>query len=347
MAARPTGPRQQRPTIRDIAALAGVSIATVSRVLNDRPDVSERTREAVLEVVKSQGFSTNRSARGLSRGRTGLVGVTLPLIHAGYFSLLLSGLTEALYEQDMRAVICPTQHEHDREVNLLERLMHGTTDGAIVILPSETSAELTALNEAGFPFIVVDPREPLDEGIPSVSAANAAGARDVTLHLLALGHRRIGAVTGPHGWNATEERLSGYRAALAGAGLMPASTLEVPADFTVEGGYEAAQKLIALPERPTAIFGFNDDMAIGAMQALHAAGLEVPRDVSVVGFDDTEPAPIVTPRLTTVRQPLGEMGRMAVSLFQRLLDGQRVEALRIELATRLVVRDSSGPVPGS
>ena len=128
---------------------------------------------------------------------------------------------------------------------------------------------------------------------------------------------------------------------------MPAATLEVPADFTVEGGYEAAQKLIALPERPTAIFGFNDDMAIGAMQALRAAGLEVPRDVSVVGFDDTEPAPIVTPRLTTVRQPLGEMGRMAVSLFQRLLGGQGVEAPRIELATRLVVRDSSGPVPGS
>lgn len=338
-------PERRRATIRDIAELTGVSIATVSRVVNGRPDVSERTREAVLAVVKAQGFSTNRSARKLSGGRTGLVGVTLPLIHAAYFALLLAGLTEALYEQDMRAVICPTRHEHDREVTLLDRLMHGTTDGAIVILPSESSDELKALNDAGFPFVVVDPREPLDEGIASVSAANAVGAREATQHLLDLGHRRIGVIAGTPGWNATEDRLSGHRAALAGAGVVLDPALEIASDFTVEGGREAAERLLALRERPTAVFAFNDNMAIGAMQTFRAAGLRIPEDVSVVGFDDTEPAPIVTPGLTTVRQPLGEMGRMAVSLLSRLLGGQNVEALRIELATRVVVRDSTGPAP--
>src|SRR5689334_16620517 len=125
--------RSARPTIRDIAGLAGVSIATVSRVLNGRPDVSSDTREAVLRVVREHGYSANRSARSLSAGRTGLVGVTLPMVQGTFFSYILSGIAEALYEQDMRAVVCPTLHEHDREVTLLERLMHGSTDGALVV----------------------------------------------------------------------------------------------------------------------------------------------------------------------------------------------------------------------
>lgn len=335
--------RAQRPTIRDIAELAGVSIATVSRVLNARPDVSQETREAVLEVVRREGFTTNRSARGLSGGRTGLVGVMVPVVHAGYFSFMLSGLAEALYEQDMRGVICPTLHEHERELGLLDRLMHGTTDGAILMLPTESSDELKALHEAGFPFVVLDPREPLDDGIACVSAANTAGGFDATQHLLDLGHRRIAAVTGPRGWTATDDRLVGYRAALAGAGLMTMPELEVTADFLAEGGYKATRYLLSLPEPPTAVFALNDNLAVGAIRAARDAGFRVPEDLSVVGFDDSEPAEIMTPGLTTVRQPLGEMGRMAVSLLTRLIDGQRLEALKIELATRLIVRESTAP----
>src|SRR5919202_4701190 len=162
---------RSRPTIHDIARDAGVSVATVSRVLNDRPDVSDETRDAVLEVVRRHGFSTNRSARGLSAGRTGLVGVTLPLVADAYFSPILSGAAEALYEQDMRAILCPTLHQHDREVGLIERLMHGTTDGAILLLPEESSDELEALQADGYPFVVADPRVALDPEIPCVSAA--------------------------------------------------------------------------------------------------------------------------------------------------------------------------------
>jgi LacI family transcriptional regulator len=339
-------PRQngngRRTTIRDVAREAGVSVATVSRVLNDHPHVAPKTRDAVLKAVREHRFSTNRSARALSGGgRTGLVGVTLPFVHATYFALMLSGLSDALYEQDMRAVVCPTLHEHDREVDLLSRLMHGTTDGAILMLPSETSSELRALRAVGYPFVVVDPREPLEEGIASVSAQNAAGAREATRHLLDLGHRRIAAVTGPPGWAATEERLVGYHAALAGAGVLPDPALEVTADFLLERGRDAARALLDLPEPPTAIFAFNDSLALGAVQAAAERGLRVPDDLSVVGFDDSEQAALVTPALTSVRQPLGEMGRMAVSLLTRLLDGQRVEAGRVELATKLIVRDST------
>jgi LacI family transcriptional regulator len=348
MAVRPTSHLEgdgakPRATIRDIASLAGVSIATVSRVLNDRPDVSAETREAVLEVVRAHGFSTNRSARGLSAGRTGLVGMTLPFVHAEYFSVILAGSAEALYEQDMRIVVCPTAHQHDREVTLLDRLMHGTTDGAILLLPTESSEELAALRRHEYAFVVVDPRWPLGEDIPSVSAAHSSGAKAATEHLLKLGHRRIAAITGPEDWVASEERLNGYHAALVGAGVVPDPELEARADFLIAGGQAAAAALLDRPEPPTAIFAFNDNLAVGVLRAARERGLRVPEDVSVVGFDDSEQAGIVVPALTTVRQPLAEMGRMAVSLLVRLLDKQPLEALRVELATRLVVRDSTAP----
>jgi len=332
---------QSRATIREIARAAGVSIATVSRVINGRPDVSPQTREAVLRVVREHGFSTNRNARALSGGRTGLVGVTLPILEAAYFAVIVSGTAEALYEHDMRIVLCPTLHQHEREVTLLDRLMHGTTDGAILMLPEESNAELRALQETGYPFVVVDPRVRLDQGIPAVSASNASGARAAVEHLLSLGHRRIGAILGPSDWMATTERLNGYRSALAAAGVLPAPDHVVESDFSIESGEAAAAALLDLPERPTAIFGFNDNVAIGALRAAEARGLTVPDHLSVVGFDDSEQSGLVTPALTTVRQPLAEMGRMAVSLLLRLLDHQRVEAMNIELATRLVVREST------
>jgi LacI family transcriptional regulator len=336
-----------RATIRDIADLAGVSIATVSRVLNDRPDVSPETRETVLQVVRQQGFSTNRGARALAAGRSGSIGLTLPLVNDAYFGPMLSGASEALYEADMRIVLCPTHHEHDREVSLVERLMRGgSTDGAILVLPEERGDELRSLRRQGYPFVVVDPREQPPEGIPCVSAMHAAGAKQATEHLLALGHRRIGAIAGSPGWYATEERLIGFRGALAAAGILPAPELIVYSDWRTPRGIEAADELLSLREPPTAIFAFNDNGAIGALHAARKRGLSVPEDLSVVGFDDTFQAEIVMPTLTSVRQPLAEMGRMGVSLLLRILDGQRIEALRLELSTTLVVRESTAP-PGT
>jgi LacI family transcriptional regulator len=342
---RPDQPFRGRATIRDIADLAGVSIATVSRVLNDRPDVAAGTRETVLQVVREHGFQTNRGARGLSSGRTGMIGLTLPLVADAYFGPMLSGAAEALYESDLRIVLCPTLHEHDREVSLLERLMRGTTDGAILMLPEESEDELRTLQRQGYPFVVVDPREQPPEGIACVAAMHAAGAKQATEHLLSLGHRRIGAIAGAPGWYATEERLLGFRAALASAGILLDPELVVYSDWRIPQGIEAADRLLSLRDRPTAIFGFNDNVAIGALHAARARGLSVPEDLSVVGFDDTAQAVIVTPNLTSVSQPLAELGRTGVSLLTRLLDGQRVDALRMELSTKLVVRESTGPPP--
>jgi LacI family transcriptional regulator len=334
----------QRLTIRQIADLAGVSIATVSRVLNGRDDVSDETREVVNRVIRENGYTANRSARGLSAGRTGLVGVLVPLVYPAYFSGILAGAAEALSELDMQIVLSPTGGEHDREVSVLDRL-HGSTDGALMILPEESSAELERLLDGGYRFVVLDPLMPLGERIPSVSAAHTSGADQAMRHLLDLGHRRIAQITGPKGWLATEDRRRGYRAALASAGILPGPALEVESIPEIEPGRQAAEQLLDLPERPTAIFAFNDNIAIGALQAARARGLRVPEDLSIVGFDDVEHATIVTPALTTVRQPLAEMGRTAVSLLNRLLERQRFETLHVELATRLVVRDSTAPPP--
>jgi LacI family transcriptional regulator len=342
---RPDQKFRGRATIRDIADLAGVSIATVSRVLNDRPDVAPGTREQVLQVVREHGFQTNRGARALSSGRTGIVGLTLPLVNDVYFGRILFGASEALYEQDMRIQLCPTLHEHDREVSLIDRLTHGSTDGAILMLPEESTEELQHLQDLNFPFVVVDPREAPPDGIACVSAMHAAGAKMATEHLLELGHRRIGAIGGAPGWYANDERMIGFRAALAAARLLPDPDLILYSDWQIESGEKAAEELLSRPEPPTAIFAFNDNVAIGVINVARRLGLRVPDDLSVVGFDDTSQATIVSPALTTVRQPLAELGRMGVSLLMRLVEGQRLDALRIELATTLVVRDSTGPAP--
>ena len=330
-------------TIRDIAESSGVSVATVSRVLNGRPDVSTDTREMVLRHIRERGYASNRNARALAQGRTGLIGLTVPIVHAEYFNQIVSGAAEALYERDGRFVLCPTQHEHAREVSLLERVMHGTTGGAILILPSESGAELLQLRERGYPFVVVDPREPVHDSIATVGVAQWSGARMAVEHLVGLGHRRIGAITGPPSWVATIDRLAGYLSGLLAAGLSAGMELVREGDFMFDSGYRAAHELLALADPPTAIFAFNDNMAVGVLRAARERGLEIPSDLSVVGMDDVQIAEFSTPALTTVRQPLQEMGRIAVSRLYRLIHGQRLEAARIELSTRLVIRGSTGP----
>jgi LacI family transcriptional regulator len=363
-AGRYHGAMRARITIRQVAELAGVSISTVSRALNGQSDVSEETRHTIEEVARRHGYGTRRVASATlprsvpvapvrpARGRSeptaeslnGLVGVTTTTSGTAYFSTILTGITEALAEQGMWAVVCPTRQEHDREVSALHRLMRSDVAGALLLLPEESADELRRLKEAGLIFVVVDPLHDLGPDIPVVSAANASGAYQATTHLLGLGHRRIGVITGRRDGSATRSRLQGHYAALAEAGVMPDPGLEAEADFLVPGGAAAAARLLALADPPTAIFAFNDLMAVGALQAARARGLHLPEDLSVVGFDDTPEAEAAYPGLTTVQQPLKELGRMAVNLLVRLFDDHRGEPPRVELATRLVVRASTAPV---
>jgi LacI family transcriptional regulator len=335
----------QRAVIRDIAARAGVSLMTVSRVLNGKPDVAPTTRDVVLRYAHELGYINHRSARGRVSRRTGLIALTIPYVRGegDYFAEILTGVTDALYERDARVVLCPTRHEHDREASLLGRLLHGTTDGGMLIAPSESAQELAALHVQGYPFVVIDPIAPLTEDVAHVTATNVAGGRAATEHLIARGHRRIGVISGPRTWPASVDRLAGYHAALVAAGLPVLPDLVAESDFRVHGGEDAAERLLALAEPPTAIFAFNDNMAIGVLLAAAHRGIRVPLDLSVIGFDDIEAAALVTPALTTVRQPLQEMGRAAVGLLYRQIQRQRLDAPRLEVSTSLVVRASTAP----
>ncbi len=326
-----------KATMRRIAEQVGVSVATVSRVMNGRPDVSARTRELVLQAVRDQGLRTGHSLK------TGFVGVTVPIVQYEYYALILAGIAEALYERNLRLALCLTRYEHIRERTLVELLVHDASDGGVLITPTESPDELRTLQDQGYPFVVVDPREELPVGIPTVSAANVSGGMEAGEHLVGLGHRRIGVITGPRDLASMEDRYAGFCAALAGAGILPDPELVHRGNLDAQSGRAAAKALLQLPDRPTAIFALNDNMAAGALQAARELDLAVPRDLSIIGFDALEPSRISLPRLTTIRQPLEEMGRLAVQLLTNVLDGQRTDAMRVELATELLVGESTAP----
>ena len=265
------------------------------------------------------------------------------MVHVEYFSSILWGASEALYEHDMNVVLCPTMHEREREVTLLDRLLQGTTDGALLMLTRESNDALTALERQGYPFVVLDPRQPVDERRRSSRPPTWPARRqqpNICSHSDTVESERSWARTAG---SPAVDRLAGYQVSLAAAGVDADPQLIAKGNFTNESGYAGASELLSLRKPPTAIFAFNDEMAVGAMRAAEERGLEIPRDLSIVGFDDVEKTRIVTPALTTVRQPLAEMGRMAVSLLTRLLEQQPIEAMRVELATKLIVRDSTAP----
>jgi LacI family transcriptional regulator len=325
-----------RPTVRDIAAETGVSIATVSRALNDHQNVAPGTRHLVRQAAERLG--------GKARKRTGAIYVRCPYLLTDYFGSIVSSIAETLDLHGQQMLLNAGEFAQ-RDVILPQ--LPGRTDvaGALLILPPESRQDLLGLRASGFPFVVVDPRTPLPRDVAAVSAAHFAGARALTAHLVSLGHRRIGVIGGPADWLTSDARLAGHSASMADVGVLPAPALLRSVEATTEDGYRAAGELLDLRPRPTALVCFNDKAAVGALRAAAERGARVPDDVSVVGFDDIDLSRATTPMLTTVRQPLQEMGRMAVTLLMRVLERHQLEALHVELATELVVRGSTGPVP--
>ena len=340
MVSRPAG---RRVTVRDIAAQTGVSIATVSRVLNGRAHVAPETRELVQHAAEQLRAQPSRARTSQHYTGQDAVYLRCPYILTDYFGLIVSSIAETLALHG-RAMILDAGTAGQQATVLPSLPSRPGVAGAIVILPPEPGEQLAALRARGFPFVVVDPRTPPPRDIAAVSAAHFAGARSVTAHLVQLGHRRIGMIAGPPNWLAGQARLAGHASALAEAGVLHPPELTRASEPTVRFGYRAAGELLDLPQPPTALACFNDKTAVGALAAAAERGLRVPGDLSVTGFDDIDLAQATSPMLTTVRQPLAEMGRMAVSLLVRLLNGHQVDALHVELATDLVVRGSTGPV---
>ncbi|HEY3478735.1 MAG TPA: LacI family DNA-binding transcriptional regulator [Streptomyces sp.] len=333
-------PQTPRVTVRAIAAEAGVSIATVSRVMTGQANVAPGTQALVRRAVERLGAPAP-ARRGTADGA---IYVRCPYVLTDYFGVIVSSIAETLDLHGRRVML--SAGDAAREAQVLPGLPNDPgIAGAILIVPPEPERELEALRARDFPFVVVDPRTPLPRDIASVSAANLTGARDVTAHLVELGHRRIGVIGGPGDWLASRSRLAGHTSALADAGVLPAPELLRSIEPTADCGYAAACELLDLPQRPTALVAFNDKAAVGALRAAYERGLRVPEELSITGFDDIDLSRSTVPRLTTVRQPLEEMGRMAVSLLMRLLDQHTVDTLHVELATQLVPRGSTGPAP--
>ena len=336
--------RTRSVTVRELAAATGLSIATVSRVLNDYHHVAPETRDlvhAAMDRLATQVARPRTAARPPDVVRPAVF-VRCPYQLTDYFGFIVSSIAETL-QLHGRHPILDAGELAQAEAVLPTLPGRPGIGGAILILPPEPSEQLERLQAGGFPFVVVDPRTAPPRDIPAVSAAHFSGARAVTEHLLQLGHRRIGVLAGPQNWLAGKARLAGHTSALADAGLLTDPALIRCAEPTTQFGHDGADDLLSGLQPPTAIVGFNDKVAVGALAAAAARGRRVPADLSVTGFDDIDLAQATTPPLTTVRQPLQEMGRIAVSLIIRLLDGHQVEALHIELGTELVVRGSTGP----
>lgn len=344
---QPNGDDAARVRIHDVAERAGVSIATVSRVLNDHPDVSAATRDEVLRHARELGYTgTGRRQDVAAPPSTQLIALSVPSVQTDYVKEIVAGAVEALHHRDARLVICPRDNGA-ADQSLSEQLLRDMTDGALLLMSQDPPDELRALLRSGYPVVAIDPASPPDDAVPAVASTNWSGGKAATEYLISLGHTHIGVISGPAETRVSADRLAGYQAALLSAGLPLLPKLVHQTDWTSEGGYRAAQRVLGAPGRPTAIFAFNDAMAVGAIRAARDEGIGVPRDLSVVGFDDIELASLTMPALTTVRQPLHGLGRVGVDMLYRLLHGQPLDAMRMELATSLVVRESTGPPHGT
>jgi LacI family transcriptional regulator len=337
-----TGRNGARVTIIDVAREANVSFSTVSRVVNGKGYISAETRRRVMEAMARTGYTVNRQARALAGGRHQVVGLLVPNLDTSYIGEILRGIDEELAAASWDLMLYTTHRQKSRESVFVSSLTHGMTDGLLMILPTDPASYIDSIRLRKFPYVLIDYGAQGQTG-PSVRTTNVQGAFDATTYLIELGHRRIGFITGNLEMGCSHDRIAGHRDALAQAGIPFDEALIREGNFHQPQGYAMTQELLALEDRPTAIFASNDQSAFGVMDAVRDAGLRIPADVSVVGFDDIPGSRMTHPPLTTVRQPLTEIGRVATRMLLDLIaDPDRPEE-SIDLPTELVIRESCQP----
>jgi len=335
--------RNGRATLATVAASAGVSVATVSKVLNGRSDVAQATRDRVQTVLQEHDYVSS-SRRSAAAGRA-----TVQVLFDGdlnaYSTEILQGVLNTAAEVGVAVAVAMrgAGPGADRPVPWARELASAGRRAVIAVTSELTSAHLTALARVHVPLVVIDPLNKPAARVTSVGSTNFTGGVAATEHLLSLGHRRIGHVGGPATAACSQARMHGYLAAMdaGGAEVLPGHVRT--GGFLYHDGVVGGAALLDLPKPPTAVFAGSDETALGVMEAARARGLRVPDDLSVVGFDDTQLARMASPPLTTVRQPLRQMGSVALRTALHLASGERVDSHHVELATELVVRGSTAP----
>lgn len=329
---------QNRVTMHEIARAASVSLGTVSHVMNGTATVREPLRQRVLKAIKSLGYEPNELSRGLRLNRTNMIGMVIPDITNPFFPGVVRGVEDVAYKESYRLVLCNTDDDPDKETTYLGQLRSFLPAG-ILIIPTPDSA--IAESVAGPPVVCID-RRPEGWNGDFVAVANREGAYKAAQHLLDMGHRRIGVISGPSHLMNARERLHGFSQCLQDAGISISPEYFQEALFDSESGYTSAMRLLQLLPRPTAIFATNDQMAMGALLAIRDAKLRCPKDISIIGFDGLDQTELTDPPLTTVYQPGYQLGYTAARLLLERIAGSQDPAREIVLDTELRIRSSVG-----
>ena len=332
-------------TIKDVARKAGVSLATVSRVLNGHPYVADDVRRRVLDAIEALNYRPSRVAQRLRAPQSRLIGVIFSDIKNPFYTLALGGMEQVLSEQGLSLLIGNAHSDQAREDNLIALMKAEDVAGLIIAPVREDSAVLAEIAQSGLPVVVVD-RNLSHLGIDTVLADNRMGAFSAIRYLIQLGHERIAIVNGPQYLTSGRERYAGFLQAMEEAGLAVDPDLVQFGDYQLESGYHLTHQLLALPHRPTALFIANNLMTIGALNAIHEVECRIPDDIAVIGFDDLPWAISLNPPLTTVAQPTLEIGMCAAELLLDHIANPDRPARMVVLETQLIVRASCSGAGG-
>ena len=327
--------------MKDVARLAGVSTSTVSHVINKDRFVSEAIRLRVEDAIRTLNYAPSALARSLKLNQTRTIGMLITASSNPFFSLLVRGVERSCFERGYSLVLCNTDGDEQRMNRNLETLLQKRVDG-LLLLCTETHQPSPAIMKRypAIPTVMMD-WSPFDGGSDVIQDNSLLGGDIATRYLIDKGYTRIACVTGPLDKTPARLRLEGYRTAMQRAGLPVAEGYEVIGDFEFAGGLRAMQSLLALPEPPQAVFMGNDAMAVGAYQALYQAGLRIPQDIALVGYDDIELASYMTPPLTTIHQPKDELGELAIDVLIHRMAQPELQQQRLQLTPELMVRGSA------
>ena len=337
---RNTPEKKRNVTVIDVARESGVSSATVSRVLSGYEFVKESTRLRVMEAVERLGYVVNFQARSLASGRSQLIGLVVPHLDNGYVGTIMKGVDYELENTSYDLILYTSRGQPEKESSYVRAIAGGLTEGMLLVAPLIPAEYLQTLREQKFPCVLIDQADDTQSS-SLVDASNWQGAYDATRYLIASGHTQIAFIKGAMLVRSAFDRLNGYKAAMKDAGLLINENWILEGDYQQQTGYESTKALLMCAEsRPTAILASNDLSAFGAMDAARECGLNIPDDISVIGFDDVPQAALVYPRLTTVHQPLEEMGKIAARLLLAQIEDRSLPPQRVTLDTRLVIRES-------